>query len=265
MERKCAVCWAEMGTPLERAQRRLLGAGAAPVGRPGGGAGLGEPGDAPPGKALPCGHAFHEACIQRWLAQCHGRAPDLACVPWVGADSSALRAARCRLCLPAGRHSGARAWRWPVRRARAPPRSRAHDRGGLEQAARCALPPPLGAAAPRRAGRALSRERRGARRQGRDPTCPFCNSVIHLEVKYRLPWTGLTAEVRRARAPRLSLPLLMVFFPARCVFNCLKYFKVVDQVHIFMAAPFARPAAAGQCLLTRRLHVQEQALAWAVQ
>lgn len=103
------------------------------------------------------------------------------------------------------------------------------------------------------------------RRQGRDPTCPFCNSVIHLEVKYRLPWTGLTAEVRRARAPRLSLPLLMVFFPARCVFNCLKYFKVVDQVHIFMAAPCARPAAAGQCLLTRRLHVQEQALAWAVQ
>lgn len=33
-------------------------------------------------------------------------------------------------------------------------------------------------------------------RQGRDPTCPFCNSVIHLEVKYRLPWTVLSPEVR---------------------------------------------------------------------
>lgn len=73
MEHKCAVCWAEMGTPLERAQRRLLGAGAAHVGR--GGLSDDGAGEAPPGKALPCGHAFHEACIQRWLAQCHGRAP----------------------------------------------------------------------------------------------------------------------------------------------------------------------------------------------
>ncbi len=97
MERKCAVCWAEMGTPLERAQRRLLGAGAAPVGRPGGGAGLGEPGDAPPGKALPCGHAFHEACIQRWLAQCHGCAPypPLRAPDWGGLE----RAAGCALSL----------------------------------------------------------------------------------------------------------------------------------------------------------------------
>ena len=79
MEHKCAVCWAEMGTPLERAQRRLLGAGAAYVGR--GRIGDEVAGEAPPGKALPCGHAFHEACIQRWLAQCHGRVPSRFLLP----------------------------------------------------------------------------------------------------------------------------------------------------------------------------------------
>ena len=48
-------------------------------------------------------------------------------------------------------------------------------------------------------------------RQGRDATCPFCNSVIHLEVKYRLPWTVLSPEVRLClngwyTAIRTSLP-----------------------------------------------------------
>ena len=88
MNGSCAVCWGEMGAPLPRVAMRLLGAG--PPGPP-------APVDAhAPGKALPCGHAFHTACIRRWLTQCHGCAParpSLAAVrAWLCAGLDAMLA-----------------------------------------------------------------------------------------------------------------------------------------------------------------------------
>ena len=82
MNGNCAVCWSEMtfpappqAPPLARAPLRLMGAG--------GGSALASlhPPPAPPvpGRALPCGHAFHEACIKQWLVQCHRCAPSCCC------------------------------------------------------------------------------------------------------------------------------------------------------------------------------------------
>ncbi len=72
MNNNCAVCWSEMGPPLmPRAPLILMGAG---------GSALAHLHTAPqslPGKSLPCGHAFHEACIKQWLVQCHGCAAAL--------------------------------------------------------------------------------------------------------------------------------------------------------------------------------------------
>ena len=78
----CAVCWGGMGAPPSTsaaAAAGLLAGGGAPLRLLGA---SGPPAQAPPssstargprGKALPCGHAFHGACIRRWLAQCHGQ------------------------------------------------------------------------------------------------------------------------------------------------------------------------------------------------
>eukprot|EP00884_Botryococcus_braunii_P017767 jgi/Botrbrau1/4674/Bobra.33_2s0038.2 len=108
MNNNCAVCWSEMGPPIPRTPMRLLGAG---------GVGLGtQRRDA--GKSLPCGHAFHEACIKKWLAQCHG--------------------------------------------------------------------------------------------QGRLATCPMCNNVIELEVKYRLPFTWRTETQDNNAVPAVIPPLVAV-------------------------------------------------------
>ncbi|KAK9806487.1 hypothetical protein WJX73_002224 [Symbiochloris irregularis] len=71
MNGNCAVCWGEMAAPLPRAAMRLLGAG--PPGPPAAVDALA------PGKALPCGHAFHTACIRRWLIQCHAQGRKATC------------------------------------------------------------------------------------------------------------------------------------------------------------------------------------------
>ena len=54
MNGNCAVCWSEMTVLLSQPEEAE------------------QPGQGQPGKALPCGHAFHESCIKRWLKQCHG-------------------------------------------------------------------------------------------------------------------------------------------------------------------------------------------------
>ena len=66
MNNNCAVCWSEMGAPLLRAPMLLMGAGSPAL------AALNATPLYAPGKSLACGHAFHEACIKQWLAQCHG-------------------------------------------------------------------------------------------------------------------------------------------------------------------------------------------------
>ena len=66
MNNNCAVCWSEMGAPLPRAPMLLMGAGSPAL------AALNATPLYAPGKSLACGHAFHEACIKQWLAQCHG-------------------------------------------------------------------------------------------------------------------------------------------------------------------------------------------------
>lgn len=66
MNNNCAVCWSEMGPPMPRAPMLLMGAGSPAL------ASLNATPHYAPGKSLICGHAFHEACIKQWLAQCHG-------------------------------------------------------------------------------------------------------------------------------------------------------------------------------------------------
>ncbi|CAK0750091.1 hypothetical protein CVIRNUC_001963 [Coccomyxa viridis] len=73
MNNNCAVCWSEMGAPLPRAPMLLMGAGSPAL------AALNATPLYAPGKSLACGHAFHEACIKQWLAQCHGQGREPTC------------------------------------------------------------------------------------------------------------------------------------------------------------------------------------------
>ena len=76
MNGNCAVCWSGMapagsdaaGSAEEEAEQleeeRQPGSDSIDSGL--------DPAVSSTGQALPCGHAFHESCIRRWLAQCHG-------------------------------------------------------------------------------------------------------------------------------------------------------------------------------------------------
>lgn len=54
MNGSCAICWSEMHPATSAATLAQAAKDAGQV-----------------SKALPCAHAFHNACIQRWLKQCH--------------------------------------------------------------------------------------------------------------------------------------------------------------------------------------------------
>ena len=54
MNGNCAICWSEMYVGISAAAHAQAGKDIGQL-----------------SKALPCGHAFHNTCIQRWLKQCH--------------------------------------------------------------------------------------------------------------------------------------------------------------------------------------------------
>ena len=75
MNGSCAVCWGDMESSAPAGQS---GADREPQGSRAEAAAEAAKEDAEesgPGQSLPCGHAFHRACIRRWLKQCHTCAP----------------------------------------------------------------------------------------------------------------------------------------------------------------------------------------------